>query len=185
MDFREVVLLSALIRLVKTWLSIFTSITMMFGLLITGKQLLPSSKEQSTVDQIADYDYPAAVELIKRVSGKTEFDVVVHCVGSIAMFMALLKGTVTGIRSVVAAQIACDIIPAPQVKWKCGLYLPELFDALGVKSITAYVDEEADWENKLFDKFLKLYAEPLEDIVPVQPVTALLLCLVLCLNMIN
>jgi cholesterol oxidase len=124
--------------------------------------LLPSSKDQSTVDQIAEYDYPAAVELIKSVTGKTEMDVVVHCVGSIAMFMALLKGTITGIRSVVAAQIACDIIPAPQVKWKCGLYLPELFDALGVKSISAYVDEESDWENKLFDKFLKLYAEPLE-----------------------
>jgi cholesterol oxidase len=122
--------------------------------------LLPSSSKQHTVDEIAMYDYPAAVETIKSVTGASEIDIMAHCVGSISLFMALMNG-LSGVRSVVSAQIASDFYPAPQVHWKAGLHVPQVLDALGIKSLTAYVDQNADWENKLFDKLLKLYAVPI------------------------
>ncbi|MCC7297554.1 MAG: GMC family oxidoreductase N-terminal domain-containing protein [Bacteroidia bacterium] len=124
---------------------------------------LPSSKKPQTLDSISKYDWPAAIDTIKKVTGVDEVDAVVHCVGSITLFMALMSG-LQGIRSVVAAQIAANFIPAPQVRWKCGLHMPQVLEFLGIDSLTAYVDANADWENKLFDKFSKLYAEPLAGI---------------------
>jgi len=122
--------------------------------------LLASAKKQHTVDEVALYDYPAAIDKIRSVTGASAIDVMAHCVGSISVFMALLSG-LQGIRSLVSAQIASDFYPAPQVNWKAGLHVPQVLDALGIHSLTAYVDKNADWENKLFDKLLKLYAVPI------------------------
>lgn len=46
-------------------------------------------------------------------------------------------------------------------KLKTGLYVPELLDKLGIKSLNAYTDVNADWQNKLYDSVLKLY--PVEE----------------------
>ncbi len=123
--------------------------------------LLPGSKKQHTLDAIAKYDFPAAIEKIKLITGTQQIDVMAHCVGSITLFMALLSG-LSGVRSIVSAQIACNFYPAEQVRWKAGLHLPNVLEMLGVKSLTAYADENENWEQKLFDKFLKLYSVPLE-----------------------
>ena len=48
-------------------------------------------------------------------------------------------------------------------KLKCGLYLPEFLSKIGVDSLTAYVDSEADWQDKLFDKALRLYPTEFEE----------------------
>jgi cholesterol oxidase len=74
------------------------------------------------------------------------------------MFMALLAG-MEGVRSMVSAQIAIDFIPRPQVGVKTGLHLPSVLDSLGVKSLTAYTDQNANWEEKLYNSFIKLYAD--------------------------
>lgn len=123
---------------------------------------MKASQDQHTVDAIAKYDYPAAIEKIKSVAGVEQIDVLAHCVGSISLFMAMLNG-MQGVRSIIAAQIASDLYPAPQVKWKAGLHVPQVLDALGVHSLTAYADTNEKWYEKLYDKFLKLYAVPLGD----------------------
>ncbi len=122
--------------------------------------LLPSSKNPQTLDAIANYDYKAAIALIKDKTKVSEIDALVHCVGSITMFMAIMNG-LEGIRSLISAQIASDVIGASQPKLKCGLHAPELLEALGLTSLNAYADDHENWKDKLFDKFLKLYAEPL------------------------
>jgi cholesterol oxidase len=38
-----------------------------------------------------------------------------------------------------------------------GLHLPEVLDALGIESLTAYVDRHADWKDRLFDLALRCY----------------------------
>lgn len=121
---------------------------------------LPSSKGQHTVDEIARYDYPAAIEKIRSVTGAQQVDVMAHCVGSISLFMAMLNG-LQGVRSIVSAQIASDFYPATQVGWKAGLHIPQLLDSLGIHSLTAYADANENWEEKLYDKFLNLYAVPI------------------------
>lgn len=122
--------------------------------------LLPSSKNQYTVDEVAKFDYPAAIDEIKKVTGAAEIDILAHCVGSIALFMAMLNG-LKGVKSIVSAQIAANFYAAPQVKWKAGLHVPEVLDALGIKSLTAYTSTEETWFEKLYDNALKLYAEPI------------------------
>lgn len=121
---------------------------------------LPSAKQSHTVDEVARYDYPAAIAKILQASGAAQVDVMAHCVGSVSLFMALLSG-MKGVRSVVSAQIAADFFPAPQVKWKAGLHVPQVLEALGIHSLSAYADKEESWMQKLYDKFLSLYAVPL------------------------
>jgi cholesterol oxidase len=84
---------------------------------------------------------------------------VVHCWGSTTFFMAMLAG-LEGVRSAVCSQIATHFVTPTMTKVKTGLHLPSFLDALGVKSLTAYVDAHADWRERLYDAALKLY--PLE-----------------------
>ena len=121
---------------------------------------MASSKNQHTLDQIAKYDYPAAIGKIKAVTGVSQIDIMAHCVGSISLFMAMMTG-LQGVRSIVSAQIASDFYAATQVKWKSGLHLPQLLDAIGIKSLTGYADKNEGWADKLYDKFLELYAVPI------------------------
>jgi cholesterol oxidase len=119
---------------------------------------MPSAKEQHTCDAIAQYDYPAAIEKIKAVAQCNEIDVLAHCVGSITLFMSMLQG-LQGVRSIISTQIASDFYPAEQVHLKAGLHLPNVLDALGIDSLNAFASSNENWENKLYDKFIKLYAE--------------------------
>ena len=120
--------------------------------------LLPSSKGEYNCDQLAQFGIPAAVKKVLEVSGANELDLVGHCVGSITAFMAVLYG-LKGVRSIVALQIASNFVPAPQVKWKSGLHLPELLAAMGIESLTAYACMEEGEQAKLFDLFNAEYAE--------------------------
>jgi cholesterol oxidase len=119
---------------------------------------MPSAKQQWTLDQIAKYDYPAAIDTIIKISGAKQVDVLAHCVGSITMFMSIMQG-LQGVRSMISTQIASDFYPATQIKLKAGLHLPQVLDALGIHSLDAYAAENESWENKLYDKFVNMYAD--------------------------
>lgn len=120
---------------------------------------LPSSHALFSGDDIARYDYPAAVDRIRQVTGHSEIDVVAHCFGSTTFFMAMLAG-LEGVRSIVASQVAMHCVPPPVTKLMSGLHVPTILSSLGVESLTAYVDRHASWTDRLFDTALELY--PLE-----------------------
>lgn len=117
---------------------------------------LPASAQPYTADDIARMDYPAAVEQVLRLTGAKSVQMVVHCFGSTTFFMAMLAG-LQGVRSAVCSQIATHVVVPPLLEVKSGLHLPELLDALGVKSLTAYVDANANWQSRLYDKALQFY----------------------------
>ncbi len=119
--------------------------------------LLDASKQPSTGDQIATYDFPAAIDVIRKTTGARDVQCVVHCYGATTFFMAMLAG-LQGVRSIVCSQIATDIVVPPATKIKTGLHVPGVLDKLGVKSLTAYTDANANWFNNLYDKALDLYA---------------------------
>jgi cholesterol oxidase len=124
-----------------------------------GSIALPASERESTADQVARCDYPAAVAKVREVTGAATVQMVVHCYGSTTFFMAMLAG-LQGVRSVVCSQIATEIRAVLLTRLKSGLHVPDFLQALGVKSLTAYVTTHADWKDRLFDEALKLY--PLE-----------------------
>jgi cholesterol oxidase len=114
---------------------------------------------RSTADDVARYDYPAAVNKVRQVTGADAVQVVAHCYGSISFFMAMLAG-LRGVRSAVCSQVATHLVGPAMTRAKCGLYVPEFLDGLGVRSLTAYVDDHAKWEDRLYEAAMKLYPIP-------------------------
>jgi cholesterol oxidase len=118
---------------------------------------LEASKQQSTGDQIARYDYPAAVTKVREVTAAQSVQFVVHCWGSTTFFMAMLAG-LQDVRSFVSSQIATHSFSPIDVKLKTGLHVPDLLDKLGVTSLNAYAAQNENWFEKLYDQALKLPA---------------------------
>lgn len=123
---------------------------------------LPTSRGQFTADDIAKQDYPAAIERIRSVTGSSGVDCVVHCFGSTTFFMSMLAG-LQGVRSIVASQVAVHMDGAAGTRRKAGLFIPEVLEALGVESLTAYVDSNATWLERLQDKAFQLYPTEAEE----------------------
>ncbi|HKB31477.1 MAG TPA: alpha/beta fold hydrolase, partial [Streptosporangiaceae bacterium] len=59
-----------------------------------------------TLDDIADYDHPAALREIRRHVGTSRVHVVAHCLGSLSFMMSLFGGKVTGVASVICNSVA-------------------------------------------------------------------------------
>ncbi len=65
---------------------------------------LESGGTQFTLDDIATYDYPAAVAKVREVSGAESVQIMAHCIGSLTMLMSLALG-LQGVRHVVASVV--------------------------------------------------------------------------------
>ena len=59
-----------------------------------------------TMDDIALYDYPAALATLRAAVGTRRVHVIAHCLGSVSFTMSLFGGAVSGIRSVIANSTA-------------------------------------------------------------------------------
>ena len=116
---------------------------------------LPASQQQSTGDEVATLDYPAAIATVQQLTGAKTVQMLVHCWGSTTFFMAMLAGQ-PNVRTIVCSQIANNVIAVPETRFKAGLHTPGLLEALGIKSMTAYVAANSDWKAKLFDDALRL-----------------------------
>ena len=117
---------------------------------------MPASFSESTADDVANLDYPAAIAKVKKETGAETVQMLVHCFGSTTFFMSMLAG-LQGVRSIVCSQIANDVIAVPMTQGKAALHLPNVLQKMGIPSLTAYVDTHANWKDKLFDDALKLY----------------------------
>jgi cholesterol oxidase len=120
---------------------------------------LPAATLQASGDDVATKDYPAAVSKVLELTGAKSVQMVVHCWGSTTFFMAMLAG-LEGVRSAVASQIATQIRAPLATHIKTGLHLPSFLKDVGIKSLTAYVDNHEGLLAKVYDAGLKLY--PLE-----------------------
>jgi cholesterol oxidase len=123
---------------------------------------LPVAIERFSADDVAQYDYPAAVAKVREVTASPSVQMVAHCYGSTTLFMAMLAG-LEGVRSVVASQVATHMVCPPMTRLKSGLHLPALLDKLGVESLTAYTDTNADWFSRLYDRFLDAFPDDKEE----------------------
>ena len=124
---------------------------------------LPASSMQSTGDDVATKDYPAAVDKVREITGAKDVQMVVHCWGSTTFFMSMLAG-LQGVRSAVCSQIATHVVAPTLNEIRTGLHLPEFLDELGIKSLTADVDTHAHWWSKLYDKAVEAYSIPLKSL---------------------
>lgn len=117
---------------------------------------LPASNEQSTFDDIARRDYPAAVAKVRELTGAGTVQVVAHGVGSSTFTMAMLAG-LQGVRSAVCSQVSTHVLVPAINRMKVLLRMPSMLAAAGVKTMTAYVSKHPGWKTRLYDTSLKLY----------------------------
>jgi cholesterol oxidase len=120
---------------------------------------LPASLGQFSGDDVARFDYPAAVAKVRELTGAAAVDMVVHCFGATTFFMAMLAG-LGGVRSAVASQIGPHVVAPALTRIKSGLHTPELLRTLGFQSLTAAASQQADWPERLYDAALRLWPVP-------------------------
>jgi pimeloyl-ACP methyl ester carboxylesterase len=65
-----------------------------------------SETHQYTLDDIADYDFPAALAELRKHIGERRVHVVAHCLGSLSFMMSLFAGRLPGITSVTCNSVA-------------------------------------------------------------------------------
>ncbi|MFC0556622.1 alpha/beta fold hydrolase [Planotetraspora thailandica] len=80
-----------------------------------------------TLDDIAHFDYPAALRELRRHVGARRIHVVAHCLGSVSFQMSLFAGMVDGIASLVANSVGLvpRVHPWAKVKLSLGPVLME------------------------------------------------------------
>ncbi|NDJ23211.1 hypothetical protein GS682_16525 [Nostoc sp. B(2019)] len=117
---------------------------------------LPSAAAQFSADEIALYDWPAAVEQVRSITGSETVQVVGHCVGSMSFLMAMLAG-LKGVRSAVCSQLTTHPRAATLNEIRAGLRLASFLTVLGVETLNPDFDTHADWQDKLYDTVLRLY----------------------------
>ena len=73
-----------------------------------------------TMDDIALYDVPKAVEKVKSMVGAdTRIHVIAHCVGSIGFMSSIAAGLTTGISSIISNSVSLT----PQIRWQARIKL--------------------------------------------------------------
>ncbi|HEU4994437.1 MAG TPA: alpha/beta fold hydrolase [Gemmatimonadaceae bacterium] len=117
---------------------------------------LPSAATQFTLDDIALYDYPAAVNTVRSATGRDTVQIMAHCVGSQTMLMSLASG-LEGVRSAVASQLTLHPRMVLVNKLRAGLYLADVIQGLGIDTLTTDISKDASWSEKLYDAALRLY----------------------------
>ncbi|NQZ06130.1 MAG: GMC family oxidoreductase N-terminal domain-containing protein [Algicola sp.] len=118
---------------------------------------LPAASEQCNGDQVAKYDFPAAIKVIKEQTGHPDVQALVHCYGATTFFMSMLAG-LKDIRSIVCSQIASNLVIPTSTAIKTGVHLPGFLEKLGIKSMTAYTDDDESLLGKVYDKAMELNA---------------------------
>ncbi len=118
--------------------------------------LLPAAHSPFTGDDVALYDYPAAVAEIRRISGADDIQVVAHCFGATTFIMSMLAG-LQGVRSAVCSQVATHMVTARLTRLKAALRLARLAEILGLDGFDASPPEPKNMGERLFDLLLRLY----------------------------
>jgi pimeloyl-ACP methyl ester carboxylesterase len=84
-----------------------------------------------TIDDIARYDWPAAIAKIQQVTGKESVQAMAHCVGSMSLLMGLARGMVTGVSSMIASQLTLHPVTDWMNYMKADLDMAHLMSSLG------------------------------------------------------
>jgi cholesterol oxidase len=117
---------------------------------------LPYARRPYTADDVAVRDYPAAVGKVLDVTKAPNVQMVVHCFGATTFFMAMLAG-LQGVRSAVVSQIGTHLRVPGATMLKAIFRLPNVLDALGIKTMTAEARSDESFLQKVGDLLLKLY----------------------------
>ena len=96
----------------------------------SGSLIKDRAIKSFNIDDIANTDWPAAVNYVRNATGCADVQVIAHCVGSMSLLMSLLAGKLTGVRSVISSALTLH----PVTNWlsylKVDLDLVRLMDQM-------------------------------------------------------
>lgn len=115
------------------------------------------SPHRYTMDDIALFDYPAALEKVREVAGDRRVHVICHCLGAVSFMMSLFGQAVSGVTSVIANSAALTPrIPSwSQMKLSVAPFMVER--VMGIPALNPRWSQEPvmTW-GKLFAKLVSL-----------------------------
>ncbi len=115
---------------------------------------LPSSYRQSTMDDVATKDYPAAVSKVLELSRAKSLQVVAHGVGSSTFTMAMLAG-LQGVRAAVCSQVSTDLIVPPLNLFKS--YMTPIAKTIGFRTLSTYTDHDGSYLDRAYNGAIQFY----------------------------
>lgn len=112
-----------------------------------------------SIDDVALYDHPAAIDTVRRVVGEgRRIHVIAHCVGSLSFVMALAAGTVKGVTSCVSNSIALTPHIPRWSRFKITLFPFILERLLDIPYVSpAWSQEPRLSRGKLLSKMISLF----------------------------
>jgi choline dehydrogenase-like flavoprotein len=117
---------------------------------------LASGATQFTLDDIATYDYPAAVRTVREISGADSVQVMAHCIGSVTFLMALALG-LEGVRHGIASQVTLHPRAGNLNELRAGIHASDALQRLRVDTLDTDRDDDMGWAERLYDRALQLY----------------------------
>ena len=115
---------------------------------------LPSATELHTADDVARYDYPAAVARVREVTGAVGVQVVAHCFGATTFTMAMLSG-LQGVRSAVVSQIGPHVfVPWFPQRLLAHARVPRFFGLLRLRAVDVTARERDPRWLRVLDRVL-------------------------------
>jgi len=96
-----------------------------------GSIELPSSRTSYTMDDVAKYDIPAAVEQVLTLTGAKSAQILGHCIGCTIISMSILAGYTTHIKSVVLSQAGMHLVGGVWNKVKSFAHVTSISKELG------------------------------------------------------
>ena len=117
---------------------------------------LESGGTQFTLDDIATYDYPAAVAKVREVSGAESVQIVAHCIGSLTMLMSLALG-LQGVRHAVASVVTFHPRAGVVNELRSGIYAGNVIQGLGIDTLNTDESDDPSWAERLYERALQVY----------------------------
>lgn len=110
-----------------------------------------------TLDEIADYDWPAAVSHVVQQTG-SKVQILAHCVSALALMMGVVDGAVPTplVRSIICSSVAAHPVVSRMIRVKMWSHLLDVLLAAGVVNLTAAFNPRS-WTNRLLNQMLRLY----------------------------
>ncbi len=119
-----------------------------------GSPALAAARTQFTLDEIAKYDYPAAVEKVRAITGAKDVQILGHCVASVTLLMSLLSG-LEHVRTAICSQFATHVEQPVLQRIKCHSHLADVLPWFAIGSLTPHFGRTVhDWA---YEVLLRLY----------------------------
>jgi cholesterol oxidase len=117
-----------------------------------------NSATRFSLDDIAEFDFPAAVQHVHAVTKGKDVQFLGHCVASVALLMSLLSGRLSGVKSAICSQFFSHLVMPWPNRFKAWAHLGEVLDFVGYGPIlTSDVDRYSPWRFRLSDRLLHFY----------------------------